>query len=121
VVDERREEQGQAPATGPEPEPDRVSDTEPQSPEAAVAETRWQRGLRATHHGRLYATIVLALLLGLYLIFLIARNTRQVKLDYVFGSANARLIWLIVISALVGWVLGLTTSYLVRRRIRRLR
>jgi uncharacterized integral membrane protein len=86
---------------------------------AAVEETRLERARRYTYRGRIYSTIALAVLVGLYLIFLIARNTRHVKLDYVFGSANARLIWLIVISALAGWLLGLTTSFLVRRRTRR--
>jgi hypothetical protein len=36
----------------------------------------------------------------------------------VFGHTNARLIWLIVISAITGWVLGVVTTYLVRRRAR---
>jgi hypothetical protein len=39
--------------------------------------------------------------------------------DYVFGDANARVVWLIVVSAIAGWVLGLTTSFLLRRRTRR--
>jgi uncharacterized integral membrane protein len=104
-----------------------VSEERPEQPEpepaptttAAVEETRFQRGVRYTHRTRLYATIVLMLVFGIYLILLIARNTRHVKLDYVFGSADARLIWLIVVSAITGWVLGLATSYLVRRRTRR--
>jgi len=54
-----------------------------------------------------------------FLILLIARNTRQVKLDYVLGSTQARLIWLIVISAIGGWVLGILTSFLIRQRTRR--
>jgi uncharacterized integral membrane protein len=53
-----------------------------------------------------------------FLILLIARNTRQVKLDYVFGSTQARLIWLVVISAITGWILGIVTSFLIRRRTR---
>jgi uncharacterized integral membrane protein len=93
---------------------------QPAVEEAPAEESRFRRGVRSTYGWRLYASIVLMLLLGIYLILLIARNTRQVKLDYVFGSADARLVWLIVISVLTGWVLGLTTSYLVRRRTRRL-
>jgi uncharacterized integral membrane protein len=52
------------------------------------------------------------------LILLIARNTRQVKVDYVFGSSKTRLIWLVIISSITGWVLGVVTSFLVRRRTR---
>jgi hypothetical protein len=36
----------------------------------------------------------------------------------VFDSTNARLIWLIVISAIAGWVLGIVTGFLIRRRTR---
>ena len=56
-----------------------------------------------------------------YLTLLIARNTRRVKLDYVVGSSHTRLIWLIVLSAVTGWLLGLATSFLFRRRMRRAR
>ena len=52
------------------------------------------------------------------LILLIARNTRQVKVDYVLGSTQTRLIWLVIISAITGWVLGIVTAFLIRRRTR---
>jgi uncharacterized integral membrane protein len=106
---------------GQEPTPDRLSGSEPLSPAPAEEEGRLQRGLRATHPARLYATLLLALLAAIYLILLIVQNTRRVPLDYVFGTANARLIWLILVSALTGWLLGLATSFLVRRRTRRQR
>ena len=59
-----------------------------------------------------------ASLAAVLLILLIARNTRQVKVDYVVGHSHAALIWLVVISAITGWVLGIVTAYLVRRRTR---
>jgi heme/copper-type cytochrome/quinol oxidase subunit 2 len=40
-------------------------------------------------------------------------------LDYVFSSTQTALIWLIVISAICGWVIGIATSFLVRHRTRR--
>jgi uncharacterized integral membrane protein len=83
-----------------------------------VEETRLQRGLRYGHNARLYGSLVIAILAGVFLILLIARNTRHVKVDYVFGSGQARLVWLVVISAITGWVLGLVTSFLLRRRTR---
>jgi len=61
---------------------------------------------------------VIAIAAIVFLILLIARNTRQVKVDYVFGSTQARLIWLVIISAITGWVLGIVTAFLVRRRTR---
>jgi uncharacterized integral membrane protein len=81
-------------------------------------ETRWQRSVRYGHRGRLYATLVVGIAAIVLLILLIARNTRQVKVDYVIGHAQTALIWLVVISAIAGWVLGIVTAYLVRRRTR---
>lgn len=81
-------------------------------------ESRLQRGLRYGHRTTLYATLVLGILATVLLILLIARNTRQVRLDYVVGHTNAGLIWMIVISAITGWVLGIVTAFLVRRRTR---
>ena len=81
-------------------------------------ETRWQRSIRYGHRGRLYTTLVVGIAAIVLLILLIARNTRQVKVDYVLGHAQTALIWLVVISAIAGWVLGIVTAYLVRRRTR---
>jgi uncharacterized integral membrane protein len=86
---------------------------------APAEETRLRRSIRYGHRGGLYVALAIVIATGIYLILLIARNTRHVKLDYVFGSAQTRLIWLVIISALTGWVLGIATSYLIRRRTRR--
>jgi uncharacterized integral membrane protein len=81
-------------------------------------ETRFQRGLRYGHRTGLYVSLAVAIAVLVYLILLIARNTDPVDFDYVFSSAHTRLIWLIVISAITGWILGIITAYLVRRRTR---
>jgi uncharacterized integral membrane protein len=83
-----------------------------------VEESRFDRGLRFGHRVGLYASLVVALAAGLFLILLIARNSHRVKVDYVFGEAFTHLVWLIVISAVVGWVLGIVTAFLIRRRTR---
>jgi uncharacterized integral membrane protein len=104
-----------------------VSEHEPEAraPEAEARvpeeETRFRRGVRYGHRTGLYVAAVVAIGVLVFLILLIARNTRQVKVDYVVGSTQARLIWLIVISSIAGWVLGITTSFLIRRRTRRAR
>ena len=95
-----------------------MSEQQAQTP-AVVEESRLQRSLRYGHRTSLYLALAIAIAALVFLILLIARNTRQVKLDYVFGSAHARVIWLIVISGLLGWACGLATSYLIRRRTRR--
>jgi uncharacterized integral membrane protein len=91
---------------------------EEQQQPALGEESRLQRGLRYGHRGRLYATLILGIVAAVLLILLIARNTRQVRIDYIFGHTKAGLIWLIVISAITGWVLGIVTAFLVRRRTR---
>ena len=81
-------------------------------------ETRLRRGMRYGHRTGLYGSLVVAIAVIVFLILLVARNTRQVKLDYVVSSTKTALIWLIIISAICGWVLGIATSFLVRHRTR---
>jgi uncharacterized integral membrane protein len=81
-------------------------------------ETRMQRSLRYGHRGRLYVTLFAGIAAVVILILLIARNTRQVRVDYVIGHSETALIWLVVISAIIGWILGIVTAYLIRRRTR---
>jgi uncharacterized integral membrane protein len=96
-----------------------VSEQEQEAQEAArLEESRLQRSLRYGHRTGLYLTLAVGIAAAVLLILLIARNTRQVKVDYVFGSTQARLIWLVVISAIIGWVLGIVTAFFVRRRTR---
>jgi uncharacterized integral membrane protein len=90
--------------------------TDEQRPPAE--ETRFRRGLRYTGEVWFYVSLIALVVTIVYLILLISQNTRRVKVDYVFGSGNARVVWLILISALAGWVLGLATSFLLRRRHR---
>jgi uncharacterized integral membrane protein len=98
-----------------------VSEREPEANAAPLEETRYQRGLRYGHRTGLYVSLVVALAVIVFLILLIARNTRQVKVDYIIDDTQTRLIWLVIISAIAGWVLGIATSFLIRRRTRRAR
>ena len=111
MSDEGQEPQGQEPQ-GQEPDA-----PEPQ-PSAVAEETRLQRSVRYGHLTGLYAAAIVAIAVLVFLILLIARNTDKVKFDYVFSSARTALIWLIVISAIAGWVLGIVTAFLIRRRTR---
>jgi uncharacterized integral membrane protein len=95
-----------------------VSEPAPETPPPIEEESRLQRSLRYGHRGGLYFALAVAIAAVVFLVLLIARNTRQVKLDYVVDSTHARLIWLIIISAIIGWVLGIITAFLIRRRTR---
>ncbi|MBA3734067.1 MAG: LapA family protein [Actinobacteria bacterium] len=96
--------------------------SEPEQPEqttpAYVPESRLHRGVRYSHRTGLYLSLAIALATLVFLILLIARNTTRVKVDYVLGNTQARLVWLVIISAITGWVLGIVTGFLVRRRTR---
>jgi uncharacterized integral membrane protein len=90
----------------------------PQAESPLDAESRLRRGIRYSHRTGLYASLVVAIATIVLLILLIAQNTRRVKVDYVFGSSQTRLIWLVIVSAITGWVLGIVTAFLIRRRTR---
>jgi len=77
---------------------------------------------RRRRHGKragLYAWAGVLVALLVVLIALIAANTSAVKLDWVVGSTHASLVWIILASAVLGWLLGLVTGMVVRRRTRR--
>jgi uncharacterized integral membrane protein len=53
------------------------------------------------------------------LVALVAANTDEVKLDWVIGSGEAALAWIVLVAAVLGWVLGIATGVIIRRRTRR--
>jgi uncharacterized integral membrane protein len=82
-------------------------------------ESRRQRLGRRGRRARLYTWAFLFVALLVVLIALIAANTRSVKLDWVVGSTRASLVWIILASAVLGWLLGIATSVVFRHRTRR--
>ena len=58
-------------------------------------------------------------LVGLYTLFFIVLNTHRAKVSFVFASAKISVIWVILLSLAVGFVLGVLASRLHRRRKRR--
>lgn len=80
------------------------------------------RGQRLRRHGartRLYGVAFALVALLVCLVALVLANTRSVKLSWVFGDTNASLVWIILVAAILGWLLGLATSIAFRRRTRR--
>lgn len=86
---------------------------------AAHVESQGQRNLRHGKRAGLYVWAFVAVALLVILIALIVANTRSVKLDYVFGSGQASLVWIVLAAAILGWLLGIVTSVVLRRRTRR--
>jgi uncharacterized integral membrane protein len=83
------------------------------------AESRRDRLGRHGHRARLYTWAVLLVALLVVLIALILANRRSVELDWVVGSTRASLVWIILVAAVVGWLLGIATSVVFRHRTRR--
>jgi uncharacterized integral membrane protein len=100
-------------------------DVESQPPGPTPATERIEpRGARLRRHGhrtRLYASAFALLALLVIVIALAVANTRQVKLSWVVGTSHASLVWIILAAAVLGWLLGITTSVVFRLRTRRRR
>ncbi len=53
---------------------------------------------------------MLTVALVAFLIALAVSNTAAVKVHWVFGSSHVPLVWLVLIAAVVGWLLGLLAT-----------
>jgi uncharacterized integral membrane protein len=84
-----------------------------------LTESRTQQVKRHGHRARLYTWAILFIAALVVLIVLIAANVRSVKLDWVVGSTQASLVWVILAATVLGWLLGVATSVLFRFRTRR--
>ena len=77
---------------------------------ASGGETRGVRFRHKAHRTRLHGYAIAAVALVAYLIALAATNTAHVKVNWVFGSSHVSLVWLVLFTAILGWMLGLATS-----------
>jgi uncharacterized integral membrane protein len=85
------------------------SEPEPETSSEGVETEREhfrRKALRAQLHGRAIAMVVLVAVL----IALAASNTGHVKVNWLFGSSHIGLVWLVLVTALLGWALGLISS-----------
>lgn len=73
-----------------------------------------------TWQPRLYLRLVALLILAAYAIAFVLKNRRKVNIDFVLFDANVSLIWLILLSLAIAFLVGILLSQLHRRR-RRLR
>ena len=88
-------------------------------PRPSPAEGRVDRFRRQGQRAKLYGVAFALIALLVCLVALVLANTRSVKLSWVFGDTNASLVWIILASAILGWLLGLATSTAFRRRTRK--
>jgi uncharacterized integral membrane protein len=97
-----------APTEGPAPPP-----TAPPPPAPVEEEDH-----PSTFQPWLYVKIGLLLIAIAYAIAFVVKNTRQVKIDFVFQDANVRVIWTILLLLAIGMVSGVLISQLYRHRRR---
>jgi uncharacterized integral membrane protein len=88
-------------------------------PQSEPAELRREQLRRHGRHTGLYVSAFSLVALLVVLIALVIANTRQVKLSWVAGTGHASLVWIILASAVLGWLLGIVTSVAFRLRTRR--
>lgn len=81
-------------------------------------ETRGGRFRRKAHRTRLHGYAIVTVALVAYLIALAVSNTAHVHVGWVFGSSHVSLVWLVLFTAILGWLLGLATSARFRWRTR---
>jgi uncharacterized integral membrane protein len=82
------------------------------------AETWKERHARHRRRVRLYLWSFALVGLIVILCALVVANTRAVRLDWVVGSIRASLIWIILASAIFGWLAGLVTGIVFRHHTR---
>jgi uncharacterized integral membrane protein len=68
---------------------------------------------------KLYARLIVIVLLAAYVIAFVLENRKTVSLHFVFVTARVSLVWLILLSLAIGFVAGILLSQLERRRRRR--
>ena len=77
-----------------------------------------ERASRYARHTRLYLWTTLSIVALVAIVVLIAENTRQVKVGWIFGYSHISLVFLVLFAAIWGWLLGLATGILFRRYTR---
>jgi uncharacterized integral membrane protein len=74
---------------------------------------------RSRSRGGLYARVFVLLALLIVLIALVVANTPgTVELSWVFGSDQVPVVWVIVASAILGWLVGIVTGAVIRHSTR---
>jgi uncharacterized integral membrane protein len=68
---------------------------------------------------KLYARVAVVVLVAAYVIAFVLENRKSVNLHFVLATASVSLVWLILLSLALGFVLGIVLSQLERRRRRR--
>ncbi len=89
-----------------------------QGPPESATESRRSRAGRYTRRTWLYTWVSLLVAILVLLVILTVENTRRVKVGWILGYSHVSLVFLILFAAILGWLLGIVTSVVFRRRTR---
>lgn len=84
----------------------------------APVESRRGHTRRRAHRARLYTYVIASVGLVVIVIALATANTRHVEVSSILGTSSISLIWLVIVSVLLGWLLGMVTGSFLRWRTR---
>ena len=73
---------------------------------ASPVETSGERFRRKAHRSGLYLYAFLTVALLVCLVALTVANTHQVEFSWVVGSSTVSLVWIVICTAILGWLLG---------------
>jgi len=71
---------------------------------------------RETFQPKLWAIVVALVLITAYIVAFVVKNDAEVNVHFIFFTARTSVIWLILLSLVIGIVGGLLLSQLYRRR-----
>jgi uncharacterized integral membrane protein len=77
---------------------------------ADLLETKAARLRRNVHQGRLQGYAIALIALVVILIALAVSNTARVHVNWLVGSSRVSLVWLVLVAAILGWLLGVLAS-----------
>jgi uncharacterized integral membrane protein len=67
----------------------------------------------------MYLQAILTVGLVIVIVALLLANRRTVRVSWVVGSSRQSVVWIVLVTAILGWLLGIFTSILFRHRTRR--
>jgi uncharacterized integral membrane protein len=85
---------------------------------ASPVETGGERFRRKAHRSGLYLYAFFSVALLVCLVALAVANSHRVEFSWVLGSSEVSLVWIVIFSAILGWLLGIVTSAVFRWRTR---
>ncbi len=66
----------------------------------------------------MYLQAALTVTLLVVILALLLENRRAVEVSWVVGSSRQSVIWIVLVTAILGWLLGIFTGALFRHRTR---